>query len=135
MLARWNHQQSATKVMQVHGLCLNFFLGGGGGIHKEHAPIGHFWDCARERVEIDVKCIVGLFWGTWHFQHGSKFVPPNILTMHFENHIKPVSRRTSTCAFLPCYSLMKYLPWRIIFLLIWISIWARTWVSAGNNMV
>ena len=57
----------------------------------------------------------------------------NSLTMHFENHLEPVSFATSTCGFLLCYSWMKYLPWRIIFLLIWISIWARIWVSAGNN--
>ena len=34
------------------------------------------------------------FWGT-HFQHGGKFVPQNSPTMHFDNHLDPVSRATS----------------------------------------
>ena len=127
MFARWNHQQSATKVMQVHGLNFLFW-----GIHKEDAPIRHFWDCAIDRVEMAVMCIVGLSWGT-HFQHGGKFVSRNSLTMHFGNHLEPFSRANSTGGLLLCYSWMKYLPWRIMFLLICISIWARTWVSAGNN--
>ena len=35
------------------------------------------WGCAGERVEMVVKCIGELFWGT-HFQHGDKFVPQTV---------------------------------------------------------
>ena len=74
--------------MQVHGLNSLFR-----GVHKEHAPIGYFRDCAIDRVETAVKCIVALFWGGGgHFQHGGKFVPRNSLTMHFE---KPSRTRLS----------------------------------------
>ena len=45
-------------------------------------------------MEVAVKCIVGLFWGT-HFQHGGKFVPQNSPTMHFDNHLDPDFRATS----------------------------------------
>ena len=40
------------------------------------------------------KCIVGLFWATY-FQHGGKFIPQNSPTIHFHNHLDPVSRATS----------------------------------------
>ena len=46
-----------------------------------------------DRVEMVSKCIVGLFWGT-NFPHGGKFVPQNSPTMHFDNHLDPVSRAT-----------------------------------------
>ena len=40
------------------------------------------------------KCIVLLLWGT-NFQHGGKFVPQSSPTMHFDNHLDPVSQPTS----------------------------------------
>ena len=48
------------------------------------------------------KCIVGLLWGT-HFQHGGKFVPQSSPTMHFDNHLDPVSQPT------PKWRIEKYI--------------------------
>ena len=52
------------------------------------------WGCAGDWVEMVSKCIVGLLWGT-NFQHGGKFVPQSSPTMHFDNHLDPVSQPTS----------------------------------------
>ena len=52
------------------------------------------WGCAGDWVDMVSKCIVGLLWGT-HFQHGGKFVPQSSPTMHFDNHLDPVSQPTS----------------------------------------
>ena len=40
------------------------------------------------------KCIVGLFWGT-NLPTRWKCIPQNNPTMHFDNHLDPVSRATS----------------------------------------
>ena len=56
--------------------------------------IRHFEVARKTGSRRLVKCIVGLFWKT-HFQHGGKFVPQNSPTMHFDNHLDPVSRATS----------------------------------------
>ena len=56
--------------------------------------IRHFEVARKTGSRRLLKCIVGLFWGT-HFQHGGKFVPQNNPTMHFDNHLDPVSRATS----------------------------------------
>ena len=73
--------------------------------------IRHF-EVARETgTRCLSKCIVGLFWGT-HFQHGGKFVPQNSPTMHFDNHLDPVSRATSNCLLLWSRNFATMVMWR-----------------------
>ena len=56
-----------------------------------------YYEVAREiRSRRLSKCIVGLFWWT-HFQSDGKFVPENSPTMHFDNHLDPVSLAPSKC--------------------------------------
>ena len=59
--------------------------------YKNIAYYSPFWGCAGDLVEMVVKCIVGLFWGT-NFQQSDKFVAQNSPTIHFDNNLHPVYR-------------------------------------------
>ena len=56
-----------------------------------HSPL---WGCAGDRDEMVVKVYCGTVFED-AFQHGGKFAAQNSPTMHFDNHLEPVSRATS----------------------------------------
>ena len=56
--------------------------------------IGHF-EVVRETGSRWLLSALWDYFGGTHFQHGSKFVPRNCSTVHFDNHLDPCNLKVA----------------------------------------
>ena len=105
----WNRRIMSWRWCEImswkRSVCLQFFLSKRVGtiqwsqdrvaqpsqLERAYSPL---WGCAGDRVKMVVKVhcgtVLGGAFSTWR-----QFCPQNSPTMHFDNHLDPVSRATS----------------------------------------